>query len=342
MVIFVGLLLAAARWGAGGKGMADALIVAVSALVIAFAVHEGGNYRAARGFGMTVLLVQFGALELMPLRKGWKIRWATPVHGGRFSWIYPVADPNRAMRGPCIAVSLGGSLATLTLSSLVGLGVAFAPNPSLRALLVTALCASLTPLVYLFPSSKASEGGAISAWRWWRHPPDPRHLQATRLHGRLVWGSPVSSFSEQELEALGGDIPMSRLWYAVKASQQRGNWSEVARLQEEWNAAIPTTSRMRAVLAELTASTAAELKWMDAVQNRDAALIPDEASIRAAGWGDPALEPRCRATRAWLAGDSIAVSEATDETLRVAKNSQDRSLVESERLILKALAATPR
>jgi hypothetical protein len=341
-VYLAGLLIVAARWGGGAHGMLPGLVVAASGLMVAFAVHEGGNYAAARASGMVVLLVRFGSIELQPLRKGWRVRWRTPAYGGRYTLIYPVPDPDRSLRGATIALGLGGPVATIVLSSFVALGLAIAPYPSTHALFVTALCASMTPLVYLFPSFAGSEGIAIEVWRWWRHPPDATHLRSVLANARLVWGTPASLFSDAELDALGSGIPMNRLWYAVKAAQQRGEWFERGRLQEEWNAAIPTNLRVRAILAEITALAEAELKWMDAVQNRDALLLPDEADIRSSRWINPGLALRSQAVRAWLEGDSAGVATATGATLALAGTSQDRSLLESERLILRALAATPR
>jgi len=166
-------------------------------------------------------------------------------------------------------------------------------------------------------------------------------MRPSVIHSRLVWGAPASSFSDEEIDALGCHIPMNRLWFVTKAAQQRGEWSEVVRLQEEWNAAIPGNPRMLDYLAEVTANVASELKWMDAVQNRDAALLPDGPAIRASAWSNPALGARCSATAAWLAGNDEAMRHATAEALAIAGRSLDRSLVVSERLILEALAATP-
>jgi hypothetical protein len=334
------LMLAAARWATSRLSMVEGLAVAATSLVVAFSVHEAGKYFVARRSGMIIMLVRFGWLEIRPVRDGWQTRWKPPSSLGRFSYVYAVPDPALPLRGPCMAFAVGGALATLALVGLAAACMATATHAHERTLLTLALCASIAPLVYLFPSRASSVGDAIEAWRWWRHPPNERYLRPMRMHARMVWGTPASSFSADEVSLLGASVPMNQLWYAMKVAQQRGEWSEVVRFQEAWTAAIPRNINMREYLSELTAVIATELRWMDAVHHRDATRLPSDSDIRASTWANVGIGPRCRATRAWLVGDPAALAQAIDDTLSVAGRNPDRSLLESERLILGALTST--
>lgn len=76
-----------------------ALLMASVLTILSICVHEGGHYLGAKWSHMTVLAVRIAAVEILPLRRGWRMRWSPRVKrlnvGG---YVMAASDPYRSMR----------------------------------------------------------------------------------------------------------------------------------------------------------------------------------------------------------------------------------------------------
>lgn len=303
---------------------------------IAIAVHEAGHYLAARHWGMTVVQVRIGAVDIAPLRKGLKLRWKRYIHPLPVGYVLVSPDPECPLRIPMIVLALSGVAATLSFALIVALTIPLAPSTSTRWVLMGCLSILLWPIASLLPGKSAFETDGCMAWRWLKHPPSDEVMAPTLAGARMLRGVPVSALDVNDANALI-DGSTSGVWYAVKRHQQLGEWTQAAALGDKLDALVPTDRFARSASAELVDLVRGEIAFAAAVLHSDPARLPDPDALRRARWGNPCLSPRCEAWLAYHRGDRETWQRATDRMLRVAENSVDRSLVSSERLIAEQL-----
>ncbi|KJV27765.1 hypothetical protein VI08_17520 [Luteibacter yeojuensis] len=318
-----------------------ALAVGISTLFISVAIHEAGHYMAARRGGMTVLFMRLFVFELAPRRRGWACRVKRYAHRVPVGLVMALPNLATPWRPVFIAFALGGVVANTFQLACLAIALALTHDAYARMLLGVACCVTAMLLANVIPFKAGMESDGLLALRWWRHPPDPRAYPGMRALARMVSGTAIADMPPADAQALKGMSAMHAVWYAVKADQQRGEWAAAAAQLDAWKAAIPAAKPLRSALSDLTEQVRGEIAFAAAISQRDAALLPDKRALRAAGWGNPGLAPRCRAVVAWLDGDINAVIVATIEAMALADDCTDRSLKESERLIGEALAATP-
>ncbi|QWT20822.1 hypothetical protein KPL74_02145 [Bacillus sp. NP157] len=343
LVWLAGLLMLAylaIHGNAARYGVTLAFVVGIVGLFASFLVREVARFVVARQQGMVVLGLRFGALQILPLRGGMRMRWRRWRAGQGFSELHAMPSATRPLRRGYLWLALAGFVPQLALAALCLLAAQLASDMLVHSMLTLAGYASLMPFCNPYSAAPSELNDVVNAWRWWRHPPDEAHFPSLRLHARVLSGAPVSLLSEQELETIADGSPVAGAWYRVKAAQQRGAWSDAVELGLVLQDAVSTDPQGEAV-AEIAMLTRQEIDWMSAVNERDATWLPGDADVQAARWGNPAFGARCRAVRAWLTRDAAALAVATGEAEAEASRSIDRSLVESERLIFRALAATP-
>jgi len=126
-------------------------------------------------------------------------------------------------------------------------------------------------------------------------------------------------------------MPLTALWYRLKAHQNRGEWQQAAQLRETYDhlmQALPDATRQK--LEGVSAVLRTELAFAHAMQSGDASGLSDELLPKAMAWTIPSLWPRCLALRALFAGDTVGAERLLDDTKRLAEQSMDRALSKSE------------
>lgn len=304
-------------------------------------VYEVGRYVAARRSGMVVAVMRIGPVDVVPRRKGWRVRWKRYIHPLPPGYVHALPDPSRPLRMPMIRFALGGAVATVALATLVASSIPLLQTYVERWSMAGLALALLIPLSSLFPNpsiaaSAVLESGGVMAWRWWRHPPADAWMARTLALSRVLRGTPISALGPEDIDILLDDS-VSGAWYALKQHQQRGEWTQVTDVGRRMDTLIPGHRYAKSALAELIDVTRSEIAFAAAVTDRDAARLPTPDALRRSRWGNSPLAARCAAWRAHLTGDIEAWQSAMDECIRVAENSVDRSLAASERLIAKQL-----
>ena len=304
-------------------------------------VHESGRCVAARRSGMIVAAVRIGPVDIAPRRKGWKLRWKRYIHPLPAGYVYALPDPSRPLRTPMIRFALGGVVATLAFATLVALSIPFFQTEIGRWSTAAIVAVLLVPLSSLFPNpltlgNAILEPAGVMAWRWWKHPPADPWMARALASSRMLRGTPISALDLKDTSTLI-DESVGGVWFAVKRHQQLGEWALAAGQGDRLDRSIPTHRYAKSAFAELIDITRSEIAFSAAVVHRDPIRLPLPDSLRRARWGDSPLAARCEAWRAHLAGDGDVRRRASEQCLRIAERSVDRSLVASERLIAEQL-----
>jgi len=300
-------------------------------------VHESGRYVASRHSGMVVAVMRIGPVDIVPRRKGWKLRWKRYVHPLPAGYVYAVPDPSQPLRMPMIRFALGGAAAMVVLAILMVLTIPLLHTEVSRWSMAAFVAVFLIPLSSLFPNPRTPtnpvlEAGGVMAWRWWKHPPADAWMARTMASSRMLRGTPISALGEDDLDMLLNES-LGGIWLAVKRHQQRGEWVLATELSARLDDLLPVHPHARSAFAEMIDLTRSEVAFSAAVVHRDPGRLPTPDALRRSRWGGSPLGARCEAWRAHLAGDRDACRRARDECIRIADNSVDRSLVASERLI---------
>ncbi len=342
---FAGIALCALALGDDGSVVFLPLIL-VSLLGLAtLLVHEGGHYLAARSTGMTVLLVRIGRIELAPQRHGWRIRWGVRQKPGAAGYVIAAHDPARSLREQSLRMMAGGPGANLLVAAIAGpLGLLWLPHAWAWLMLAFAVLNAATGVANLIPSSRGlgSDGLKFLQWRHRHHERDPGFAHA-RLLALSISGVTADRLPEDQLAALDAQPPpmtIIALWYRLKAHQNRGQWSSAAGQQatfERLKQELP--QKQRSSLGDLLACISTELAFSRAMRDHDGCHLSASPVSERTAWSSPALWPRCLALRALLDGDVTQGLRLLDETHRLADQSMDRSLVQSEALIRNGMLA---
>jgi hypothetical protein len=309
---------------------------------ITIAIHELGHLLAARSQGMTVMQVRLSVFDLLPSRRGWRIRRGRARFAiAGFVLAYP--DPTRPLRKQLMAMVAGGPLANI-LVAIVSCGIAwlFWPAMSAYPFLALAVLNASTGMLNLMPTAQYLESDGMELLRWWHGiAEDHPYLAYSRLMGLSVSGVTAEKLPADVLAELAKlDMPMPLIvdWLEIKAAQNRGEWSAAARLETSVNARLADQPpAMIRGLADLISSTRYELAFSKAMECRTSAPLIAAQLTTNAQWFMPWLLPRGRALEAALCGDRAACEQLLAESRRHADASLDRALPISEASIRDAI-----
>lgn len=166
-----GFVLPALILGAGidvGLQPFSAMFMVFILGVISLCVHEGGHYLGARWCGMTVLSVRVLALEVQPLRQGWKVRWSRRAKGQPVGGHVMAAHaPQQPLRRTMLVFTLMGPLLNLLVAGLCLALFALLGGQFAALMLALGVCNLSTGLANLLPTvaaGRVSDGAAFLAW----------------------------------------------------------------------------------------------------------------------------------------------------------------------------------
>lgn len=320
-----------------------AMLLFPLAALVTVAIHEGGHVLAGRAIGMTVCRVHVGPLQLLARRRGWRIRWQRQRPGDNAGSVIAVPNPYAAVRRQYLLLIAGGPLANLLAAAGCGvlawrLGLGSSSGAFCTGAAVFNLAAGLVNLVPSQSPSGASDG--LQLLRQAR-PRDPDALVdvLAELNGLSSRGVTADKLPAHRLALLAdGDGWFFYVWFTLKAMQNRGEWTQVAALQPDFEAQVAT---LPAPVAEswhsMIALLRCELAFSRAMAGEDAADPLDAALTADLDWAVPALRPRCQALMAARRGDQLAALAALARAEALAENDVDAATRQCERGLREAI-----
>lgn len=258
-------------------------------------VHELGHYAAAKWAGMTVTQVRFGRIEVVPQQRGWRVRWNTQLKIQMGGFVVAACDSRRPMRPQVLFMIAGGPVANLATAAIFVALAWLWPSATAGPLAVVfAIFNASAGIINLLPTTRGfgSDGLRLLIWgqKQLEHSPT---LARTRLQALSISGVTADQLPLDQIAALDSQampMPLTALWYRLKAHQNRGEWTQAAQLQEAYDQlmqALPDATRTR--LAPMGAYICTELAFSRAMQSRDAAALKDNLLPKALAWAVPSL-----------------------------------------------------
>lgn len=301
-------------------------------------IHELGHWFAARRSGMKAVRVRVAALEVMPMRRGWRVRWRRPLKGEPAGAVIALGDPAHRHRRALLAFMAGGPAANAMAAAAAWL--ASWPLAGFAWGWIAVLVAGMNlafAIANLIPRAGAKPTDGMWIWRLLRDRAPQFDTPQYRVIARSLFGCTADRLPESELAAVEQQpFPLSLvgLWFRLKASLHRGEWEAAAAMQPVVEALLAATdSRQRTAVRSLAACVRTELAFARAMHTGDASALTDDLMPRYAAWEEPHLWPRCLALRAALAGDRSGFEQWMTTSQRHARNSVDDSLPVSEAII---------
>jgi len=327
---------------AGGGLRMGPILPFLIVILLSFAttiIHELGHYAAARWSGMAVIQIRFGRIEVIPQQYGWRVRWNTQQKIQMGGFVVAACDPRRPMRPQVLFMIAGGPVANLMTAAIFVVLPWLWSSVTVGPLAVAfALLNASAGIINLLPTTRGfgSDGMRLLIWvqKQLEHSPT---LASTRLQALSISGVTADQLPLDQIAALDSEampMPLTALWYRLKAHQNRGEWQQAAQLQEVYDQltkALPDASK--AHLAAAYAPLRTELAFSRAMQSRDAAGLSDNLLPKASAWTIPSLWPRCLALRALLIGEVATAQRLLDDVQRFAEQSMDKALPKSEAMI---------
>lgn len=312
-------------------------------MLLAFAatvIHELGHYAAAKWSGMTVTQVRFGRIEIVPQQRGWRVRWNMQQKIEVGGFVVAACDSGRPMRPQVLFMIIGGPAANLVTALIFAALLATLWSSATAGPLVAAFMIfnASAGIINLLPTTRGfgTDGMRLLIWgqKELEHSPT---LASTRLQALSIAGITADQLPVDQIAALDSQampMPLTALWYRLKAHQNRGEWMQAAQLQEVYDRLMQGVSgTAKARLALLCACLRTELAFSLAMESRDAGALNDNLLPKALAWNAPSLWPRCLALRALLHGDIAKAHQLLDDVQRFADLSFDRALPKSEAMI---------
>lgn len=305
----------------------------------AVAVHELGHCVGARLGGMRVSAVQIGALEFIPLRRGFRWRWMPLPKKARLGgYVMAYPHPRRPPRQSRVLMIGGGPAANLIVAvCFSGVGELARPHAFGWLCLMFAAINAALGLGNLVPHMGTLANDGLRLWQLWRAGPDYVEDVSARLAGASMAGCTADSLPEHdlaELEARGTIGKLSALWYRLKGAQNRGEWAQAAAAQDVMEALLSELDpRSLAPWKEFLTVLRAEIAFSRAVLSHDSAAIGNELLPPKLAWYMPHFRPRCLALQAALAGDAQRCMQWLDKCRGYAERSNDAALPLSEAMI---------
>lgn len=309
--------------------------------VTAVAIHEAGHYLAARWQGMTVLRIDYFVWQIEIRRNGWKGR-ERPCPAPYVAAVTVVPDAHRSVRGPMLWVLAAGVLANGVSALALLLATPFVSPNTANVCIAFAWIHFGLGIGSLLPYRGTWDTDALQWLAWWRadllqHPA----LARLRLLMASVAGVTADRANSADVAQLDSSDPAAavlKLWIAMKACQNRGEWpqaAEAGRSLKACIAAVPAT--MTKQFAEIRWLAEAELAFSTALAESSVEPLRKLVVDRAADWSCPHLWPRCQALIAAFAGDTVTRDRLLAESQRHAENSLDRALGVSEVVMREAV-----
>ncbi|PSS58725.1 hypothetical protein C6382_05170 [Pseudomonas sp. BBP2017] len=309
----------------------SAMFMAFILGVVSLCVHEGGHYLGAKRCGMTVLSVRVLALEVQPLRRGWKARWSRRAKGQPLGgYVMAAHAPHQPLRRAMLVFTLMGPLLNLLVAGLCLALSALLGGEFAALVLALGVCNLTTGLANLVPTvapGRVSDGAGVLAWLFKPDEQGPA-LANVRLMALVVAGAQAEDLPGADLVHLSAQpmpAALSALGYRLYAWQNRADWARAVTLGNELEAMLVSPPLVLKQCAVLLSILRAELTFSRAMLERDARELHDYLFNEETDWYTPSLRPRCLALRAALAGDASDMTHYVEQAVRLARNSQDRS-----------------
>ncbi len=313
------------------------------AALVTVAIHEGGHVLAGRAIGMTVYRVHVGPLQLLARRRGWRIRWQRQRPGDNAGSVIAVPNPYAAVRRQYLLLIAGGPLANLLTAAGCGLlawrlGLGSTSGAFCTGAAAFNLAVGLGNLVPLQSALGGSDGLKLLEHAR-RRDPDALSDVLAELNGLSLRGVTADKLPAHRLALLAdGDGWFFYVWFTLKAMQNRGEWTQVAALQPDFEAQVAT---LPAPVAEswhtMIALLRCELAFSRAIAGEDTADPLDAALTADLDWAVPALRPRCQALMAARRGDQRAALVALARAEALAENDVDAATRQCERGLREAI-----
>ena len=332
LVGIAGLLIAA---GALPSSHPLPILMCLMMVVPATATHEAGHAFAARWNGMRVIEIHVWLLNILPLSRGLRWRFASPPKGVG-GLVNAIPDPSRPLRPAMLWLMMGGPLANLAAALACLPAALWVSSPwsnYANAFLLINLGGFLANLIPFRGRHHASDG-----WQWlqWRHvwSEGVREVSVLALTSLSVWGVTAERIPGallRQIETLGKGGVLLVAWVRLKASQNVGDWAVVDEIDQ---AATET-------MAQVTHAEKEGLKWIlawlqvesafsHAVIQRDARALLAVPLGREMRWRAPHLPHRFAALACALDGDRTTCMAHLVRARAAAQSSLDLALHESE------------
>ncbi len=344
VVLWVGGMQAARSWGLPGL---LGIVIVLPVLYLNAAVHELGHLFAARRAGMFVVRAQVGSVELQARRRRWHARWRAPrVRVDGLVMAFP--DPHRPMQAQLLAFAAGGPMANLATGAML---VAFAAagwhdwlgSVGGWLILGSGICAMAIGTANLMPvvhGVMASDGLQLLRFRRGIDE-EVQALAFMRANGLAMTGVGAHELPGTLLDRLASGPPPMRLfklWIALFAHLNRGEWQQAARLGPAFEAqlaALPAAQRPG--WTDFENVVRAEMRFAAALAGDDdlagvASTLPADND-----WYRPAQRPRFLALAAALAGDIAGCHRALADAERAGEDSADGASRRTEAILRAAI-----
>lgn len=301
-------------------------------------VHELGHWWAAWLAGMKVVRMRVAYLEVMPLRRGLKMRWRRRVKGEAAGAVVAFADPAKRGRLRQMAFMAGGPAANALAAGALWLAIGPLADMAWGWLAVPAMVMNLAFAAgNLVPRAGARPSDGMWLWRLLCGRAQAFDAPQYRIIALTLFGRTAERLPEDDLAALEAQpFPFSLVgrWFRLKAHMNRGEWGAAVAMREAVEASLAAAdARLLAVMRSLIACMRTELAFAQAMHARDAGVLVDGLMPGYAIWEEPHLWPRCLALRAALAGDRDTYARRMAESEALARDSVDESLAASEAMI---------
>lgn len=311
------------------------ILMCLMMVVPATAIHEAGHAFAARRNGMRVIEMHVWLLNIVPLSRGLRWRFASPPKGVG-GLVTSIPDPSRPLRPAMLWLMMGGPLANLA-AALACLPPAVWGSPPwsdyATAFLMINLGGFLANLVPYRGRHHASDG-----WQWlqWRHvwSEGAREVSVLALTSLSVWGVAAERIPGgllRQIGTLGQGGVLLVAWVRLKASQNVGDWAVVDEIDQTTaetlgQVALAEREGFKWILAWLQVESA----FSRAVIQRDARALLALPLGREMRWRAPHLPHRFAALACALDGDRTGCVAHLGRARAAAQSSLDLALHESE------------
>ncbi|MDZ5433339.1 M50 family metallopeptidase [Pseudomonas fluorescens] len=312
-----------------------ATVLTVVLIILSTCIHEGGHYLGAKWSHMTVLAVRVAAVELLPLRRGWRMRWSPqPKRSKLGGYIMAAADPRLPMSRQFIVMIVMGPLANLVVGCLC-IGVGFSSQETMRmfmlALGVSNIAMGVSNLIPTYLGG-SSDGAGLIAWCLVKEEQIPM-LANARLLALSVAGTPSEELPDDDIALLTSEpmpAPLLAIWYRLNALQSQGDWHAATQQGHDLQTLLEASSHNLGSLALLISILQIELGFSKAMLLRCTGELRDDLLSDEVDWCCPSLRPRCLAFREFVAGNAVAAEKHLERSLSQARNSPNLSLSKSE------------
>lgn len=307
-------------------------------------VHELGHWLAARLGGMKVVRMRISHIEVMPLRRGLRMRFRRRMKGEPAGAVVAFADPARRRDRPLLMFMAGGPAANLLAAMLLILADRWLAATAWGWLAMPAAAMNLALAVAnLIPKPGATPTDGLWLWRLLRGRAPQFDVPFQRVVSLSLFGCTADKLPADQLSALEAQpFPFSLVgaWYRLKAHQNRGEWEQAVAMRPGVETLLASANpKQHTALRSLIACIRTELAFAEAMHTRDAGVLADDLLPAYAAWEEPHLWPRCVALRAALAGDRESFAHWAAISRACTEDSIDESAAAGEAAVRRSMEA---